>query len=192
MNETITNITYLILVILLPIIPAYLLFQKLKSSADAQGKVAGLAIKLSGAFAGYFIVFYVLYFKLPNKFIVEKKKDWVVMATLKDQDGQPLNEYAKPTIKLKHTDKEIENCVVDISLPPPNSTCGDDIDYKLWIEDESQLYASSLKFDLHDSVTKYKSSRVIQLGTIKLIKLNHNPKEQIIPADSVHISQINN
>jgi len=188
MSETLTNIIYLVFVILLPIIPAYLLFKKLKSSAEASGPFGGLAIKLGGAFAGYFVVFFTLYFKLPNKFIVEKKPDWKITATLKDQDGQPLSEFANPIIKLKPMDKAIENCVVDISLPPKFQS-EDDIDYKLWIEDENQLYASSLKFDLHDSAAKFENSRKIELGTIKLSLI---PKEQAMPADSFNITTIKN
>lgn len=46
---------YMLLVLLLPIIPAFLLFRFLPASADVSGPFQGLKIKLGGAFAGYFI-----------------------------------------------------------------------------------------------------------------------------------------
>jgi hypothetical protein len=49
--------SFLCVVILLPIIPAIILFKALPTSkGDVSGKLQGLEIKLSGAFAGYFAV----------------------------------------------------------------------------------------------------------------------------------------
>ena len=44
------------MVILLPIVPAYLLFKYLDASADVTGPWQGMNLKLGGAFAGYFAV----------------------------------------------------------------------------------------------------------------------------------------
>jgi hypothetical protein len=45
----------LTIIILLPVIPAFLLFKALPSSdADLSGPLKGFTIKLKGAFAGYF------------------------------------------------------------------------------------------------------------------------------------------
>jgi hypothetical protein len=43
-------------VVLLPLVPAYILFKFLPSEAGADGPYSGLTLKLKGAFAGYFIV----------------------------------------------------------------------------------------------------------------------------------------
>lgn len=57
MTRLMLTIAYMIALILLPIIPAYLLFRALPSStAAATGPLQGLQIKLGGAFAGYIIV----------------------------------------------------------------------------------------------------------------------------------------
>src|SRR6476620_1302569 len=98
MSDTTINIVYLLIVILVPIIPAIFLFfiKGLRSTARASGPLKGLAIKVGGAFAGYFIVFCVLFFKLPNEFAPAKKNDWRIRATIKDQDGDPLSESARP------------------------------------------------------------------------------------------------
>jgi hypothetical protein len=51
-------------VILLPVIPAYFLFKALPASADVSGPFQGLQFKLGGAFAGYFLLFVFIIFKL--------------------------------------------------------------------------------------------------------------------------------
>lgn len=48
--------TYMLLILLVPMVPAFLLFKFLPSSAsNVEGPFKGLNIKLSGAFAGYFV-----------------------------------------------------------------------------------------------------------------------------------------
>jgi hypothetical protein len=46
---------YMLLVLLLPLIPAFVLFRFLPASANVEGPFKGLTIKLGGAFAGYFL-----------------------------------------------------------------------------------------------------------------------------------------
>jgi hypothetical protein len=59
------RIIYLLIIIIAPVIPAFLLFKFLpKSSANASGPFKGLQIKLGGAFAGYFPVFLLLILKI--------------------------------------------------------------------------------------------------------------------------------
>jgi uncharacterized membrane protein len=82
-SDTAINIIYLLVVILAPIFPAFLLFmiKGLQSTANASGPYKGMAIKVGGAFGGYFIVFFILVFKLPNEFASAKKSEWRVNAT---------------------------------------------------------------------------------------------------------------
>ena len=47
---------FLTVAILLPLIPAFLLFKLLPASADVSGPWHGLQLKLGGAFAGYFLL----------------------------------------------------------------------------------------------------------------------------------------
>ncbi|HYJ80564.1 MAG TPA: hypothetical protein VEW03_13210 [Longimicrobiaceae bacterium] len=60
MNPFYESILYVIVLVLLPIIPAYFLFKALPSRADVSGPLKGLTVKLGGAFAGYFLLFLVL------------------------------------------------------------------------------------------------------------------------------------
>lgn len=56
----VTNIIYLLLIVLIPIIPAFIFFKFLPGQADVDGPFKGLKIKLTGAFAGYFLIFIIL------------------------------------------------------------------------------------------------------------------------------------
>jgi hypothetical protein len=57
MFDAITQLLVIIFtIVLLPLVPAILLFKLLPSDASAQGPWKGLKIKVGGAFAGYFIM----------------------------------------------------------------------------------------------------------------------------------------
>ncbi len=55
------DLVFMISTILVPIVPAYLLFKLLDSKGTADGKVLGFNVKLGGAFAGYFAVVLLIY-----------------------------------------------------------------------------------------------------------------------------------
>lgn len=50
------NLVYIVVAVLLPILPAYLLYRLLPSETQVEGPWQGLRIKLGGAFGGYFLV----------------------------------------------------------------------------------------------------------------------------------------
>lgn len=54
------SITILLLITLVPIVPAFILFKFLPATAAVTGPFKGLRIDLSGSFAAYFLVFFVL------------------------------------------------------------------------------------------------------------------------------------
>jgi hypothetical protein len=47
---------YFMIVVLLPLVPAYILYRLLPGKTDVQGPWHGLKIKLTGAFGGYFLL----------------------------------------------------------------------------------------------------------------------------------------
>jgi hypothetical protein len=59
------RLLYIAVLVLVPIIPAYLLFRALPSEATASGPFKGLSIKLGGAFAGYFLVLLAIAYLVP-------------------------------------------------------------------------------------------------------------------------------
>jgi len=74
-------------VILLPIVPAYLLFKALPSTAEITGPWKGLQIKLGGAFGGYIIVLLIIlhYHTLWSPYEV-----WQLNGQVVDQSGSAI------------------------------------------------------------------------------------------------------
>jgi hypothetical protein len=56
MESDFIYMVYLVLALLLPLAPAYLLYKNLPSTAVVSGPFKGLTVQLSGAFAAYFIL----------------------------------------------------------------------------------------------------------------------------------------
>jgi len=82
------DLLYLACTVLLPIIPAFLLFKALGSQGDVGGPLLGLKIKLSGAFAGYFAVL-VLIFVMYNVWHPTYKV-WKVHGQVTDESGAAI------------------------------------------------------------------------------------------------------
>jgi hypothetical protein len=81
---------YMLLVLLLPLIPAYVLFRFLPSSANVEGPFKGLTIKLGGAFAAYFVTV-LLSWQVATKFVERYwSENWVVVGHLAF-DGSTTN-----------------------------------------------------------------------------------------------------
>src|SRR5271167_2496018 len=85
-------ITFVVLIII-PLVPAYVLFKALPSSADVSGPLQGLALKLSGAFAGYFALMVLTFTQLPHvrQFAsAETHQVWTVEGNLQDEQGNGI------------------------------------------------------------------------------------------------------
>src|SRR6266446_5243211 len=89
-------IVTLAVILLLPILPAYLLFKTLPSTGDVEGKLfRGLEIKLGGAFAGYIVVILIVFHypgvwrpvSLPP---VPTASVWHLSGQLTDDSGTPI------------------------------------------------------------------------------------------------------
>jgi hypothetical protein len=103
------NIPFVVLagVILLPLIPAVMLFKLLPSTAVVSGPLQGLRIDLGGAFAAYFaLVVLILSTKNSVWDPVPTYQVWTVTGTVTDNNGTPVAPLA----------------VGDISLLPPSLT----------------------------------------------------------------------
>lgn len=66
MNETSLALIVMTVTILLPLIPAVVLFRFLSSSADAEGPVHGLRVRLGGPIAAYTVLFLCLLYVRPQ------------------------------------------------------------------------------------------------------------------------------
>jgi hypothetical protein len=95
-------------IVLLPLIPAFILFKTLKSSAQVDGPMGGLKVSLGGAFGGYvaLTVFIATYFShMPQSTV------WHVEGEMKFPEGTPS--------------------VVTCNVHPPEFTRLDDHKFKL-------------------------------------------------------------
>jgi hypothetical protein len=88
-------------VILLPIVPAYLLFKALPSTAAVSGPLKGLELKLGGGFAGYFALVLLVLYTAPTWNPPRAYELWSV-------DGQVVNGVSgKPIEPLDSKDVTI-------------------------------------------------------------------------------------
>jgi hypothetical protein len=94
-----TDLLYLACMILLPIVPAFLLFKALGSTGDVSGPLMGLKIKLGGAFAGYFavlVLLFVMYHVWHPTYAV-----WKVHGTVTNDQGAPIQPLDEKNVTLQ-------------------------------------------------------------------------------------------
>lgn len=87
------GLVVLLVIIIAPIIPSYLLFKFLPSTAVGSGPFQGLRVNLSGGFAGYFLVLLML-LPIRGSFITSYDK-WTVTGRIVDADGNIIK-YLDP------------------------------------------------------------------------------------------------
>jgi hypothetical protein len=89
------SLLILVCVILLPVLPAFLLFKALPSTAMVSGPLQGFTVNLGGAFAGYFAVVVLviashnILFPRPQPYQV-----WELSGTVTDENGNPIQPLA--------------------------------------------------------------------------------------------------
>lgn len=88
---TVGNLVFLIVAVLLPIVPAALLYRLLPSDSKVEGPFQGLKIKLGGAFAGYFLVLLVV---LGFAVRMPAYDVWTVRGEIHLEDGETLHDRA--------------------------------------------------------------------------------------------------
>jgi hypothetical protein len=186
------NIIYLLIVILVPIIPAYLLFKKLKSSAEASGPVSPIkefSVKFGGAFAGYFPIFFLLYFKLPNEFTQQTKSEepWEIIGTIKDATTNKTiqkNSDAELQVVLQPFSRVKESGSFTLYLVSTKPIGKEILDYELQIEDKKGVYLSSDVIQLDEFRDQFKDTRKIKIPD-SCLKLTKKPTGLV---DSVSVS----
>jgi len=89
-----SNTTFLLIIILVPVIPSYLLFKFLPSSAMVTGPFKGFKINLSGGFGGYFVIFFILV-TIRAAFMSTSYERWTVNGQILFPDS-PQTIYIDP------------------------------------------------------------------------------------------------
>jgi hypothetical protein len=88
-DQNTLNWIWVLTAILLPIIPAFILYKFLPASADVSGPFYGLEIKLGGSVAIYFLLVLIIYFGPRPKAAYEV---WTVKGKIQDRDGGSLSQ----------------------------------------------------------------------------------------------------
>lgn len=60
-GDTLTNLAYIAAAVLLPLIPAYILYRALPARGELKGPLGKFTLKFSGAFAGYFALVIIIF-----------------------------------------------------------------------------------------------------------------------------------
>jgi hypothetical protein len=87
-----SNLIYFVALILVPIIPAFVLFKFLPSTAVASGPFQGLKINVGGGFGGYFLILLISYpfiVSLTNSVSAQK---WTIVGTISSHGPQEVDE----------------------------------------------------------------------------------------------------
>ena len=91
---------HLIPIILLPMVPAFVLFWKLPSTADVTGPLQGLNLKLSGAFGGYCALLIILLYTHNIWNPPPSRQVWEVRGTVADEAGTAVRALTPTDIGL--------------------------------------------------------------------------------------------
>lgn len=114
------NIILIILWFVLPILPAFLLFKFLPmKDTDVSGPFKGLQIKLTGAFAAYFLIF-LLSMTVFNKLITkeeERYEIWTIEGSVYDATTKrPVKDFVNPVVKIIPRYGSIDNGQFNIKV----------------------------------------------------------------------------
>ncbi len=109
-----------------PLVPAVLIYKLFPdTSVSAEGPLAGLTVRATGAFAAYLLTFLIAYplnLKIHNVFGSQLKAVWKLEAELiaTDDDGQPIEYapfYKSLQISLSPSLQEIAGRKVELQIP---------------------------------------------------------------------------
>jgi hypothetical protein len=85
MDETKLTLLVMTVAVLLPIVPALILFKSLPSQGQVKGPFKGLQIKFGGAFAGYLVIFLLILRFMPSDYT--RYETWTVRGKIDFKHG---------------------------------------------------------------------------------------------------------
>jgi len=172
---------YLAAVILLPVVPALVIFKLLPgSSADAEGPFQGLKLKLGGAFAGYFIVVLVAWAQVRLILEPSRVRLWQVTGSVSLEEGAtgPVT-AALVQVEPPHSGVKSDGRI-SFSLPIPRKHSGEELHY-LYVSypgyqpvslelDPDGKHLAAYQSDAQKTVRVDDKDSVIDVGSIVLKK----------------------
>lgn len=82
------------LAVLLPVVPAYVLYRTLPATTTVSGPFKGMNVQLTGAFAGYFLVLIVVVGLIAERSAPPRYQVWSVTGRVQLKDGDPREQIA--------------------------------------------------------------------------------------------------
>ncbi len=104
MDETKLTLLVMTVAVLLPIVPAMLLFKALRSQGMVKGPLKGLQVQFGGAFAGYLVIFLLILRFMPQDFT--NYETWTVRGKIDFRHGP--------------NEEEPNNAEISVRLVPPH------------------------------------------------------------------------
>jgi hypothetical protein len=135
MNETLVSLAITVVLILLPLIPAVLLFRYLPSSGQVDGTFQGMRYKFGGAAAGYFAVLLILALRIFPE--LHHQTELLERIAKAQEDALHMDKYETwhvlGAVKLAQEDPNRATADMRVRLVPPafQSMPGGRFDYEV-------------------------------------------------------------
>jgi hypothetical protein len=98
--EFIEDVLWLLVGVLVPIVPAYVLYKSLPNRAVLKGPFQGLNVQLSGSFGGYFLLVLIVFFCPHIRQEQPKFELWEIKGRVQCKDCFDGREIDRPSISL--------------------------------------------------------------------------------------------
>jgi hypothetical protein len=154
--------------ILIPIVPAYILYKALPSTSTVEGPFQGLTIRLSGAFGGYFLLVILIF---GFHYSQPKYEVWEVQGRLQTDQGVSLE---KPTLSLLPSSINVSpDGRFNVLIPTTPGINGGLRFPQLHIEHEGY---QSVDLDLNENEPGYgqEKCRILKIDGEKKLKLDNS------------------
>lgn len=176
MDAHLVNFIYIIGMVLLPLIPAFIIFRYLPVGTGAEASTpswmgSGLSVRFTGAFAGYTVLFFVLYLVITPLLQVPPDptlKDWKIVGRITDMNTHDLPDEILSDLKFLVMPQPSPSANGKFSIPISTSI--------LLVSDPSNRYnpLRSQEFGTRVSVKE----KIIYLDTLRLVpKVNASVNE---------------
>lgn len=181
----IENLVCMTTLVLLPIIPAYILYRTLPSRAMVKGPFKGLNIQLSGAFGGYFLVLLVVFSFFYTRLLplTTQYEIWKVSGPigLEGITTSPIIKSA--TVFIRPPDPEIhEDGTFDIYIPIKRESMGVRRDFGSLIVDYPDYQAVTIDLNEEERPGAYHwdkehkpEAKEIKINELILLKKAEEP-----------------
>jgi hypothetical protein len=160
-------------VVLLPIVPAYLLFKLLPCRTDVSGPLLGYEIKLGGSFGGYFILVVLILSQLAKlkEIAAPQPQVWRVTGTVLDGRGQPVEPFGANDVSFDpYIIKQDRRGTFTATFAATPKLSGNGFDFPTLSLSHEAEYANPIQLSqkTDEQISRDEQNHTIQLKPIRL------------------------